>query len=95
MSALPWRGEVFVILGARLRQEYLLKNMIGLYRPMAGRIFIAGEDIVRRRGRQAGHPAQIRRRLPGRRLVRSMNLIDNIGLPLEEYKPDSTPPPGG
>lgn len=44
-------GEVFVILGGSgCGKSTLLKNMIGLYRPMAGRIFIAGEDIVQATG---------------------------------------------
>ncbi len=80
-------GEVFVILGGSgCGKSTLLKNMIGLYRPMAGRIFIAGEDIVQATGdgkraiqRKFGVAYQ------AGALFGSMNLIDNIGLPLEEY----------
>src|SRR5207302_1991929 len=41
------RGEVFVILGGSgSGKSTLLKHMIGLYEPMAGHVFIDGDDIV-------------------------------------------------
>src|SRR5260370_35584404 len=41
------RGEVLVILGGSgCGKSSLMKNMIGLYRPMAGDISIAGKSIV-------------------------------------------------
>ena len=41
------RGEVFVILGGSgCGKTTLLKHMIGLHRPAAGRILIDGDDIV-------------------------------------------------
>ncbi len=41
------RGEVLVILGGSgCGKSSLMKNMIGLYRPMAGNILVAGKSIV-------------------------------------------------
>ena len=66
------RGEVFVIVGGSgCGKTTLLRHMIGLLRPAAGRVLIEGEDITAgRRGAAAAHPAQARRDLPGRRAVR-------------------------
>src|SRR6184192_4229415 len=45
------RGEVFVILGGSgCGKSTLLKHMIGLYQPMAGHVFIDGDDIVTAEG---------------------------------------------
>ena len=64
----------------------LLKQMIGLYKPVSGQILIDGQDIV---------TATESQRLPILRkigvmyqngaLFGSMNLLDNIGLVLEEF----------
>jgi phospholipid/cholesterol/gamma-HCH transport system ATP-binding protein len=41
------QGEIFIILGGSgCGKSTLLKHMIGLYRPMAGDIFIKGKNIV-------------------------------------------------
>ena len=41
------RGEVFGILGGSgCGKSTLLKHMIGLYPPIAGHVFIDGDDIV-------------------------------------------------
>jgi phospholipid/cholesterol/gamma-HCH transport system ATP-binding protein len=81
------RGEVFVILGASgSGKSTVLKNMIGLLRPLAGRILIEGADLTAAddEGRRA-----IQRKFgvayQAGALFGSMNLIDNIRLPLEEY----------
>ncbi len=80
-------GEVFGILGGSgCGKTTLLKHMIGLYAPMAGRILIAGDDI--------GH-ANEKLRLDILRkigvmyqqgaLFGSMTLVQNVCLPLEEH----------
>ena len=49
------RGEIMVILGGSgCGKSSLMKNIIGLYQPMAGDILIDGKSIVR--------PAQRKRR---------------------------------
>jgi phospholipid/cholesterol/gamma-HCH transport system ATP-binding protein len=81
------RGEVFAILGGSgCGKTVLLKNMIGLYRPLAGRALVAGEDIARASG--AARLAILQRigvmyQLGA--LFGSMTLAENIRLPLEEY----------
>jgi phospholipid/cholesterol/gamma-HCH transport system ATP-binding protein len=86
-------GEVFVILGGSgSGKSTVMKHMIGLYRPAAGRILIDGSDIVAAEG-----PArlQILRKFgvlyQNGALFGSMTVLDNIRLPLEEYTdlPDS------
>lgn len=81
------RGEVFVILGeSGCGKSTLLKNMIGLHRPIAGRVLIDGADL--------GAAGEEERRAIQRRfgvayqagaLFGSMNLLENVSLPLEEY----------
>jgi phospholipid/cholesterol/gamma-HCH transport system ATP-binding protein len=80
-------GEVFGILGGSgCGKSTLMKNMIGLTQPIAGRILIAGDDIV-----AAGEDelAAIRRRFgvmyQSGALFGSMTLLENVRLPLEEY----------
>lgn len=80
-------GEVFVILGGSgCGKSTLLKNMIGLYRPMAGRILIDGDDMAVAEGE--GKRA-IQRKFgvayQAGALFGSMNLLENVCLPLEEY----------
>jgi phospholipid/cholesterol/gamma-HCH transport system ATP-binding protein len=81
------RGEIFAILGGSgSGKTVLLKNMIGLYRPLAGRVLIAGEDITRATGE--ARTALIKRfgvmyQLGA--LFGNMTLAENIRLPLEEY----------
>ncbi len=80
-------GEVFCILGGSgCGKSTLLKHMIGLHRPLTGRILIDGTDIVTAEGEE-------RRALLGRigvayqngALFGSMSLIENICLVLEEF----------
>jgi phospholipid/cholesterol/gamma-HCH transport system ATP-binding protein len=81
------RGEVFVILGGSgSGKSTLLKHMIGLYQPMAGHIFIDGEDIVTAEG--AARNAILRKigvMYQSGALFGSMTLLENVRLPLEEY----------
>ncbi len=81
------RGEVFVILGGSgSGKSTLLKHMIGLYQPMAGHVYIDGDDIVTAEGdarnailRKIGVMYQ------SGALFGSMTLLENVRLPLEEY----------
>ncbi len=81
------RGEVFVILGGSgSGKSTLLKHMIGLYEPMAGHIFIDGDDIVTAEG--AARNAILRKigvMYQSGALFGSMTLLENVRLPLEEY----------
>ncbi|MCB1142574.1 MAG: ATP-binding cassette domain-containing protein [Leptospiraceae bacterium] len=81
------RGEIFVILGGSgCGKSTLLKHMIGLMKPASGTILIEGDDIV---------PAEDELRLKILRkfgvmyqmgaLFGSMNLIENVSLPLREF----------
>jgi phospholipid/cholesterol/gamma-HCH transport system ATP-binding protein len=81
------RGEVFVILGrSGCGKSTLLKLMIGLLRPAAGSVRIAGEDLAAAEG-------VARRRLlrrigvmyQGGALFGGLTLLENVGLPIEEY----------
>jgi phospholipid/cholesterol/gamma-HCH transport system ATP-binding protein len=80
-------GEVFGILGGSgCGKSTLMKHMIGLLPPVAGRILIAGDDIVT--ADEDGLEA-IRRRFgvmyQSGALFGSMTLLENVRLPLEEY----------
>lgn len=81
------RGEIFVILGGSgSGKSTLLKHMIGLYRPLAGRILIDGADMAQAEGaeredilRQIGVMYQMGA------LFGSMSLLENVRLPLEVH----------
>jgi phospholipid/cholesterol/gamma-HCH transport system ATP-binding protein len=81
------RGEIFVILGGSgCGKSTLLKHMIGLYQPAAGDINISGSSVVHSRG--AERDALIRRfgvMYQSGALFGSMNLLQNVCLPLEEF----------
>ena len=81
------RGEVFVILGGSgCGKSTLLKHMIGLYQPIAGKVFIDGDDIVTAEG--AAKRAILRKigvMYQSGALFGSMTLLENVRLPLEEY----------
>lgn len=80
-------GEVFGILGGSgSGKSTLLKSMIGLNKPAKGRVLIDGMDIVAAKGadmltilRKIGVMYQ------NGALFGSMNLLENICLPLEEF----------
>ena len=81
------RGEVFGILGGSgSGKSVLMKNIIGLYQPLRGRILIGGDDIV---GAEGDARRAILRRLgvmfQGGALFGSMTLLQNVRLPLEEF----------
>ncbi|MEO5785151.1 MAG: ATP-binding cassette domain-containing protein [Casimicrobiaceae bacterium] len=81
------RGEVFVILGGSgSGKSTLLKNMIGLYEPIGGRVLIEGKDIVASRGAERRSIlCRIGVMYQSGALFGSMNLLENVRLPLEEY----------
>jgi len=81
------RGEVFVILGGSgCGKSTLLKHMIGLYEPMAGNVYIDGDDIVTAQGEELH---RILRKIgvmyQSGALFGSMTLAENVRLPLEEF----------
>ncbi|TVP90390.1 MAG: ATP-binding cassette domain-containing protein [Thioalkalivibrio sp.] len=81
------RGEIFVILGGSgSGKSTLLKHMIGLYRPLAGRVLIDGADVTTAEGaeredilREIGVTYQMGA------LFGSMSLLENVRLPLEVH----------
>ena len=81
------RGEVFVILGGSgCGKSTLLKHLIGLYRPMSGRILIDGDDIATAEG--ADRLRLLRRfgvMYQSGALFGSMSLLENVRLALEEF----------
>jgi phospholipid/cholesterol/gamma-HCH transport system ATP-binding protein len=81
------RGEVFVILGGSgSGKSTILKQMIGLYRPMSGKILINGQDIVSAEGKERLHIlSEIGVMYQRGALFGSMTLLENARLPLEEF----------
>lgn len=80
-------GEVFVILGGSgCGKSTLLKHLIGLYRPYSGQILIEGHDVVKAEGDER---LEILNRIgvmyQSGALFGSMNLLENVMLPLEEF----------
>jgi phospholipid/cholesterol/gamma-HCH transport system ATP-binding protein len=80
-------GEVFVILGrSGSGKSTLLKHMIGLHRPVSGSILIEGEDIVTTEGQERLEIlTKIGVMYQEGALFGSMNLLENVRLPLEEH----------
>ena len=81
------RGEVFVIMGGSgCGKSTLLKHMIGLHRPVSGRVLICGVDIHQATGARR---TRIVRRFgvtyQSGALFGSMTLLENVRLPLEEF----------
>lgn len=82
-----FEGEVFVIVGGSgCGKSTLLKNMIGLIHPISGDIFIKGENIVNSIGRKRTQILQkIGVAFQSGALFGSMNVLENIKLPLKEF----------
>lgn len=82
-----YKGEVFGILGGSgSGKTVLVRHIIGLYEPAAGRVFIEGQDVAASQGdarlailRRIGVMYQLGA------LFGSMTLLENVCLPLEEY----------
>jgi len=80
-------GSVTVIAGSSgCGKTTLLRHMIGLLKPTAGRILLRGEDIVAMSEREL---SRIRTRqgvlFQGAGLLNSLTLADNVALPLREH----------
>ena len=89
-----YRGEVFGILGGSgSGKSTLLKHMIGLYKPVRGRILIDGQDIVTAEGEER---REILRKFgvlyQSGALFGSMTVVENVCLPLAEFT--DLPPEG-
>ncbi len=80
-------GEVFAILGTSgCGKSTLMKNMIGLYAPLAGRVLIDGEDIAR--VDEDAHRSLLRKfgvTYQMGALFGSMTVLANVRLPLEVH----------
>ena len=81
------REEVFVVLGGSgCGKSTLLRHLLGLYKPLAGRVKLFGHDIA---SVSADELRTIRRQIgmvfQGAALFNSMTLEENVALPLEEY----------
>jgi phospholipid/cholesterol/gamma-HCH transport system ATP-binding protein len=81
------RGEIFVILGGSgCGKSSLLKNMIGLYDPPVGSVFIEGQNIVTADGVERQNIlTRFGVMYQQGALFGSMNLLENVRLFLEEY----------
>ena len=80
-------GEIFVILGGSgCGKSTLLKHMIGLMTPLEGKVFIDGEDMVQAFGHQKNRLLnKIGVMYQQGALFGSLNLLENVSLPLEEF----------
>ena len=81
------RGRITAILGpSGTGKSVLLKNILGLLKPDAGRIIVDGENIVGMRDRDL---YRVRKKFgvlfQDGALFGSMNLFDNIAFPLREH----------
>ncbi|MCZ7566057.1 MAG: ATP-binding cassette domain-containing protein [Burkholderiales bacterium] len=82
-----FQGEVFGILGGSgSGKTVLVRHIIGLYEPAAGRVLIEGRDVATAQGEER---LAILRRIGVMyqlgALFGSMTLLENVSLPLEEY----------
>lgn len=82
------KGEIFVILGGSgSGKSTLMKQLIGLLRPSAGRIEIAGREVTGpgAAAAWAGVQRQIGVMFQAGALFGSMSLLENVMLPLEMF----------
>jgi phospholipid/cholesterol/gamma-HCH transport system ATP-binding protein len=80
-------GEVFAILGeSGCGKTVLLKHMIGLYKPYAGRVKVMGTDITAVPEEELKN---LRKKMgvlfQSGALLGSLSLYENVALPLQEY----------
>jgi phospholipid/cholesterol/gamma-HCH transport system ATP-binding protein len=80
------QGEVFVILGGSgSGKSTLLKNLIGLYAPLEGEVWIEDSNLVAARGEERWsllHKFGVTYQSGA--LFGSMNVLENVRLPLDE-----------
>lgn len=82
-----YRGETLVILGrSGCGKSTLLRHLVGLAKPTAGQVFIKGRDIAQL-GEDEMMPVlrKIGMLFQGAALFNSMNVGDNVALPLREH----------
>lgn len=80
-------GEIFVILGGSgCGKSSLLKNLFGLYQPLAGQVLIDGADITQASGDELQEiMTHFGVMYQQGALFGSMNLLDNVKLIMQEY----------
>ena len=81
------RGEIVVILGGSgSGKSSLMKNIIGLYKPMAGDVVIDGRNLVTA---STHEKAQVQRKLgimyQTGALFGSLNVLENVRFPLDQF----------
>jgi phospholipid/cholesterol/gamma-HCH transport system ATP-binding protein len=81
------RGEIMVILGGSgCGKSSLMKNIIGLYRPMGGDILIDGWSVISASPKEK---AQLQRKLgvmyQSGALFGSLTVLENVRFPLDEF----------
>ena len=81
------RGEILVILGGSgSGKSSMMKNMIGLYKPMGGDVLIDGQSLVTARGEER---ARLQRKLgvmyQSGALFGSLTTLENVRFPLDEF----------
>jgi phospholipid/cholesterol/gamma-HCH transport system ATP-binding protein len=82
-----FRGQIVVILGGSgSGKSSLMKNIIGLYQPLAGEILIDGESLV---GADAKDKARLQRKLgvmyQSGAMFGSLNVLENVRFPLDQF----------
>jgi phospholipid/cholesterol/gamma-HCH transport system ATP-binding protein len=80
-------GEIFVILGeSGCGKTVLLKHMIGLYKPHAGKVRVMGTDITSAAEEELKNLRQKMGVLfQSGALLGSLSVFENVALPLQEY----------
>jgi len=81
------RGEVFIILGGSgCGKSTLMKHMIGLHSPLRGKVLFDGVDLAASEGAERlGILNSIGVAYQEGALFGSMNLLENVLVPLEEF----------
>ena len=81
------RGQIVVILGGSgSGKSSLMKNIIGLYQPMAGDVLVDGESLI---AASATDKAHLQRKLgvmyQSGALFGSMTVLENVRFPLDQF----------